>query len=126
MEANDVVIENLAVSGNHAKIDSVGDGYLLTDLQSKNGTFVNNEPVNSHWLQHNDDVLIGKHVILFAYAESETRPAAPSASPGAMDQTMVMDTGQYRKMVEKIGKTPADTTQDMGGTERCSVLPRWR
>jgi len=126
MEANDVVIENLAVSGHHAKIDSVGDGYLLTDLQSKNGTFVNNEPVNSHWLQHNDDVLIGKHVILFAYAESETRPAAPSASPGAMDQTMVMDTGQYRKMVEKIGKTPADTTQDMGGTERCSVLPRWR
>ena len=42
--ANDVVIENLAVSGHHAKIDSVGDGFVLTDLQSKNGCFVNEQP----------------------------------------------------------------------------------
>ena len=38
---NDIVIENLAVSGNHAKIDSAGEGFVLTDLQSKNGCFVN-------------------------------------------------------------------------------------
>ena len=114
MEANDVVIENLAVSGHHAKIDSVGDGFLITDLQSKNGTFINNEPINSHWLQNNDEILIGKHVLVFAYAAGEAQPAAASASPGAMDQTMVMDTGQYRKMVEKMGKKPSDTTQDMG------------
>lgn len=115
MEANDVVIENLAVSGHHAKIDSVGNGYLLTDLQSKNGSFVNSEPVNSHWLQHNDEVLIGKHVLVFAYAEGEEQPAAASASAGGLDQTMVMDTGQYRKMVEKISKKPSDTTPNMGG-----------
>lgn len=115
MEANNVVIENLAVSGHHAKIDSVGDGYLITDLQSKNGTFVNNEPINSHWLQHNDEILIGKHVLVFAYAEGEEQPAAASVAPGGMDQTMVMDTGQYRKMVEKMRKSPGDTTQNLGG-----------
>ena len=105
IDSNDVVIENLAVSGHHAKIDSVGKGYLLTDLQSKNGTFVNDQQVTSHWLQHNDQILVGKHVLHFAYTKGEERPAAAAGPAGAMDQTMVMDTGQYRKMVEKAGKT---------------------
>jgi len=51
---NSVVVENLAVSGHHAKVDSVGNGFLLTDLQSKNGTFVNQNMVTSHWLKHGD------------------------------------------------------------------------
>ena len=42
-EGNDIVIENLAVSGMHAKIDAIDKGYLLTDLKSKNGTFVNGQ-----------------------------------------------------------------------------------
>ena len=46
-ETNDISIENLAVSGRHAKIDSEGDGFKLTDLQSKNGSFVNDEPVST-------------------------------------------------------------------------------
>ena len=45
---NDVVIENLAVSSHHAKIDSVGDGFVFIDLKSKNGSFVNSELVTSH------------------------------------------------------------------------------
>ena len=48
---NDIVVENLAVSGHHAKIDSIGDGFVLTDLQSKNGCFVNEQLVTSHWLK---------------------------------------------------------------------------
>jgi len=105
MDSNDIVIENLAVSGHHAKIDSVGDGYLLTDLQSKNGSFVNDQQVTSHWLQHGDRVMIGKHTLLFKYEKGEERPASTGAPAGAMDQTMVMDTGQYRKIMEKAGKT---------------------
>ncbi len=105
IDSNDVVIENLAVSGHHAKVDSVGDGYLLTDLQSKNGSFVNDQQVTSHWLQHDDRITIGKHTLLFQYAEGEERPAAAAGPSGGMDQTMVMDTGQYRKMMEKAGKT---------------------
>ena len=33
---NDIMINNLAVSGYHAKIDSVGEGFVFVDLQSKN------------------------------------------------------------------------------------------
>ena len=40
-EKNNVIIDDVAVSGHHAKIDSVGDGFVLIDLQSKNGSFVN-------------------------------------------------------------------------------------
>jgi len=95
---NDIVIENLAVSGNHAKIDSVGDGFVLTDLHSKNGCFVNEKLVASHWLKHGDVINIGKHAIVFEYLQDEVRPAGPS---GDMDKTMVMDTSKYRDMMSK-------------------------
>jgi len=95
---NDVIIENLAVSGHHAKVDSVGDGFVLTDLQSKNGCFVNERIVTSHWLTHGDIVNIGKHTLIFEYRQDEARPKSPS---GEMDKTMVMDTSKYRDMMEK-------------------------
>ncbi len=94
---NDVVIENLAVSGHHAKIDSVEDGFLLTDLGSTNGSFVNEEIVASHWLKEGDIITIAKHNLVFAYAEGE----APLEDASQMDKTMVMDTKQHRAMLEK-------------------------
>lgn len=98
-ENNDVVIENLAVSGHHAKIDPVDDGFLLTDLKSKNGSFVNKQLVSSHWLKHGDVIDIGKHTLVFAYEEGEPRPDDTPAV--GMDQTMVMDTEKYREMMAK-------------------------
>jgi pSer/pThr/pTyr-binding forkhead associated (FHA) protein len=95
---NDIVIENLAVSGHHAKIDSAGDGFVLTDLQSKNGCFVNERLVTSHWLKHGDIINIGKHTLIFEYRQGEAQPAGPS---GEMDKTMVMDTNKYRDMMSK-------------------------
>ena len=95
---NNIVIENLAVSGNHAKIDSVGDGFVLTDLHSKNGCFVNEKLVTSHWLKHGDIISIGKHTLIFEYRQGEVRPAGPA---GNMDKTMVMDTSKYRDMMSK-------------------------
>jgi pSer/pThr/pTyr-binding forkhead associated (FHA) protein len=103
-ETNDVVIENLAVSSMHAKIDSIEKGFLLTDLKSKNGTFVNDQLVSTHWLGHGDTVNIGKHTLVFSYQEGEERPAA---SAGAMDKTMVMDTHKYRDMLSKSSTNAA-------------------
>jgi pSer/pThr/pTyr-binding forkhead associated (FHA) protein len=75
LESNDIPIENLAVSGQHAKISTVGDRFLLTDLQSKNGTSVNREPVLSHWLRPGDVITVGKHSLLFEYRPGEALPA---------------------------------------------------
>lgn len=95
---NDIVIENLAVSGHHAKIDSVGDSFVLVDLQSKNGSFVNERLVSSHWLKNGDVVSIGKHFLVFS---TEDTPATADAAPAEIDKTMVMDTSNYRSMVQK-------------------------
>jgi len=95
---NDIIIENLAVSGHHAKIDSVGEGFVLTDLQSKNGCFVNEQLVTSHWLNNKDIITIGKHTLVFNFQEGESKQQGP---PGEMDQTMVMDTSTFRSMVAK-------------------------
>ena len=104
---NDVVIENLAVSGHHAKIDSVGDGFIFIDLKSKNGSFVNKELVTSHWLHNGDTINIGKHSLAFSYFDSEKQPQDEQSQ---MDKTMVIDTNEYRSMIEESEpKPPADT-----------------
>ncbi len=95
---NDIVIDNLAVSGHHAKVDSVADAYVLVDLQSKNGSFVNEQLVSSHWLRDGDVISIGKHMLAFAAGGAE--PVEPMV-PSAIDGTMVMDTNTYRSMVQK-------------------------
>jgi pSer/pThr/pTyr-binding forkhead associated (FHA) protein len=104
-EDNNVVIDNLAVSGHHAKVDSVGDAFLLTDLHSKNGSFVNEQFVSSHWLKHGDTITIGKHTLVFKYKEGEARPE--TAGNEDMDQTMVMNTSSYKSMLAKSAPAAA-------------------
>ncbi len=94
------MIENLAVSAHHAKIDTVGYDFVLVDLQSKNGSFVNEQLVTSHRLKPGDVINIGKHLLLYA-AEDDAGACASSAP--TIDQTMVMDTSTYRSMVRKSG-----------------------
>jgi pSer/pThr/pTyr-binding forkhead associated (FHA) protein len=95
---NHIIIENLAVSSHHAKVESVGDSYLLTDLKSKNGTFINEKPISSHWLQHGENITIGKHILIFAYTEDEQHPKTEDPFIG---QTMVMDTDSYRDIMSQ-------------------------
>jgi pSer/pThr/pTyr-binding forkhead associated (FHA) protein len=101
-KTNDVIIEDPAVSGHHAKIDSLGDGFVLTDLQSKNGSFVNEQLVNSHWLKHDDIITIGEHSVLFTYPENEQMQDEGSDE---FDETQVMNTTQHRRMMIKSNPT---------------------
>jgi len=96
-EENDVVIDNLAVSGYHARIDKAGDTYILTDLQSTNGTFVNDKKIVSYRLRHKDKVSIGKHLLFFALSKSEQA----KASEGELDETMVLDTARQKELLAK-------------------------
>jgi pSer/pThr/pTyr-binding forkhead associated (FHA) protein len=69
--ANDIVLENLLVSAHHARIDQAGQDYVLTDLQSKNGTYLNGTRVTSVKLKHGDQILIGKHTLVFEVDASQ-------------------------------------------------------
>ena len=56
---NDIQIDNLAVSGEHALIVTILNDSFLEDLGSTNGTLVNGNPIKKHILQNNDVVEIG-------------------------------------------------------------------
>jgi pSer/pThr/pTyr-binding forkhead associated (FHA) protein len=114
---NDIVIENLAVSGHHAKIDAVGEAYVLVDLQSKNGSFVNEQLVGSHWLKHGDVISIGKHLLVFSADDTKNMSAN---GPGEIDKTMVMDTSNYRSMVQK--SAPVVPKPLLRQSDACSCL----
>ncbi|UCB47620.1 MAG: FHA domain-containing protein [Deltaproteobacteria bacterium] len=97
---NGIIIDNLAVSSHHAKIDRVGSEYIVTDLQSTNGTFVNDEKVFSHKLSHGDNIIIGKHVILFVAAEKGME-AEGVEKKKELDRTMMLDTAKQKELLAK-------------------------
>lgn len=65
-KTNDLVIENLAVSGSHARIEKMDSGYVLSDLQSKNGTYVNRKPITTCVLKNGDVIQVGMHTLVFS------------------------------------------------------------
>jgi pSer/pThr/pTyr-binding forkhead associated (FHA) protein len=62
---NDIVIENLAVSGEHAVIENTGNQVVLKDLGSTNGTYVNGKPIRKQVLEYGDEIEIGKYTIQY-------------------------------------------------------------
>ncbi len=82
---NDVVIDNLAVSGEHAMIMTILNDSFLEDLGSTNGTLVNGQPVKKHFLQSNDVIELGKYKIKY---HSEVVAAQPAQQD--FEKTMVL------------------------------------
>jgi hypothetical protein len=83
---NDIVIDDLTVSGEHAVLHTVADGVYLEDLNSTNGTYVNDQIVKKQRLRHGDLVAIGKYQLKFVQAatsESSVLPSGLAADAGA-------------------------------------------
>jgi len=97
-EDNDVVIDDPSVSGHHAKIDSLGDRFVLNDLKSKNGCFVNEQLVDSHWLNHGDVITIGGHSLVLNFSEDELRHDKEADD---FDDTLMMSSTDHRRMMAK-------------------------
>src|SRR2546429_3458458 len=62
---NDIQIDNLAVSGEHAVIVTILKDSFLEDLGSTNGTVVNGQPIKKHFLQNNDIIELGKYKLRY-------------------------------------------------------------
>jgi hypothetical protein len=67
---NDIVIDNLAVSGEHAVLQMVGADVFIEDLNSTNGTYINGKAIKKQMLAHDDTVEIGKYKIKFLRDEA--------------------------------------------------------
>jgi transcriptional regulator with GAF, ATPase, and Fis domain len=70
-QANAVALDDLAASRQHCVIRPSGQGFQLTDLNSRNGTFVNGVPVRQRLLEHNDQVRVGSSVFVFLRPQAE-------------------------------------------------------
>ena len=104
---NLIQIDNLAVSGHHAKIYWETDHYVLEDNNSLNGTFVNNRRISKAVLKDGDEVVVGKHVLAFKDewhddAANKTQPVqVEHAGPmvPTLESTVVLDTRKAKEML---------------------------
>ena len=80
---NDIVIDNLAVSGEHAVLQMVGQDVFIEDLNSTNGTYINGKAVKKQLLAHNDTVEVGKYKIKYIVEDGAD-----------YEKTMIMKPGQ--------------------------------
>jgi len=89
---NDIVIDNLAVSGEHAAVVSILNDSFLEDLESTNGLSVNGTPTKKHFLQNNDVIEIGKYKLKYLNDQASQSGSAdfektmvlrPQAKPAA-------------------------------------------
>ena len=79
--SNDIHIDNLAISGEHAMIKLIGHDAFLEDLASTNGTSVNGKQITQHILQHGDIIALGKYQLMYINETATgATPAVPSPS----------------------------------------------
>ena len=81
---NDIQVDNLAVSGEHAAIITILNDSFIEDLNSTNGTLVNGKPIKKHFLQNNDVIEIGKHKLKYF------NDAPAQASEQDFEKTMII------------------------------------
>src|SRR4030095_2680563 len=116
---NDIQIDNLAVSGEHAAIITILNDSFIEDLGSTNGPMVTGKPIKKHFLQNNDVVEIGKHKLkyfndaptaataadfektMIIRNPAKAAPTPPKAAPG------VADTQPNRKPLAPEAPKPA-------------------
>jgi pSer/pThr/pTyr-binding forkhead associated (FHA) protein len=92
---NDIVIDNLAVSGEHAVLQMTGNEVYLEDLNSTNGTYVNGKAVKKQLLQNNDTVEIGKYKIKYI-----NEVAGPT-----FEKTMIIKPGMIPPVAKPVPAT---------------------
>src|SRR5207237_4675512 len=100
---NDLSVDNLAVSSYHARVYFEGGRMVIEDLNSLNGTFVNDLRVERATLHDGDKVHIGKHIIKVDTSGDAPVPwqsARKTAAP-RINETMVLDTKERRQMLQQ-------------------------
>ena len=103
---NDIQIDNLAVSGEHAIIMTILNDSFLEDLGSTNGTLVNGQPVKKHFLQSSDTIEIGKYKLKYM------NEAPANMSQADFEKTMVLRAPAAASQKQET-KTPTDTQTNL-------------
>jgi len=107
---NDIVIDNLAVSGEHAVLTAAQSDVFIEDLNSTNGTYINGKAVKKQLLSNNDVVEVGKYRIKFLAEDAED-----------YEKTMILRPGAFGRAPGVIG-TPASAAAPAAGPASIKVL----
>lgn len=86
---NDIVIDNLAVSGEHAVLQMVGHDVFIEDLNSTNGTYINGKAVKRQLLSHDDTIEVGKYKIKYLADDGHEYEKTMIMKPGAPAPTFM-------------------------------------
>jgi pSer/pThr/pTyr-binding forkhead associated (FHA) protein len=103
---NDIHIDNLAVSGTHAKILTILNDSFIEDLNSTNGTLINGNKITKHALANGDKIMIGKHQLEYineaAEADEGEFEKTMIIRPDANEKVSAEDKGKLEKSIGKI------------------------
>ena len=97
---NDIQIDNLSVSKQHARIVKHQGKYFIEDMKSTNGTYLNEKKITKEKLANNDVITIGKHTLL---AILEKNPVE-SSQQNMINDTMMLTTEKHNEMLQKQKK----------------------
>lgn len=115
---NDIQIDNLAISGEHAAIVTILNDSFLEDLGSTNGTLVNGQPVKKHFLKNNDVVELGKYKLKYI----NDTPAVAAGGPD-FEKTMVLRPGALKPTAAEVAKEMGDTHAGMAAKPAAPAEP---
>ena len=119
---NDIVIDNLAVSGHHAKVLTILNDSFIEDLNSTNGTYVNGTLITKQALQNGDVIKIGKHQLKYINEAASTdnsdfektmiiRPDAAGMPENEGDEKLEQS---VNKIASEIASSDADNAHTTG------------
>ena len=95
---NDIQIDNLAISGEHAAVVTILNDSFLEDLNSTNGTLINGQPVKKHFLKNGDVIELGKYKLKYIAEQAQTVESAD------YEKTMVLRPGGAAQL--RAGQVP--------------------
>ena len=118
---NDIVIDNLAVSRFHTKITQQGNNYFVEDLQSGNGTFLNEQRIEKEILKHNDAITVGKHTLVFMYDPVFPTAELGEAATSLLEETVIVSSESPYGRAEAEGALSAHLVRLASGTQPQSI-----
>lgn len=104
---NTILLDSTSVSSNHAIIHVMGDDCIFEDLNSTNGSYLNNKKIKKHILQHNDLIVLGDYKIIFV---SPPRLETEQSWEEDFERTMVL---RNPTTIKQNQATPQPTKQEI-------------
>jgi pSer/pThr/pTyr-binding forkhead associated (FHA) protein len=117
VDDNTIKVDNMAVSSHHAKLMRENGDYVLIDLNSLNGTFVNGQKVSKWILKNNDFITIGKHTLVYIDERAPKQsPLSGTSELRSPEGTVMLDMRTQQQLLEEAAaKKGVDKVRELVG-----------